>query len=92
MRTLGLTRFFSHRWEEHDHICLEMISSFHFGDSDGNCEKVMLCNFNGVLCETCRTTMHEMFGFHVSEDASICAPGNFNYHEACYELTGCNNF
>lgn len=69
-----------------------MISSFHFGYDEENGEKVMLYNFGGILCETSRCTMHNVFGFLYSDDPQVCAPGNFNYHESWYELNGCNNF
>lgn len=92
MKTLGLTHFFSRQREGHDVICLEMISSFRFGESSETGEKVMLCNFGRILCETSRQTMHDVFGFHNSEHDVGFPLDNFNYNEARYELTGCNNF
>lgn len=69
-----------------------MISRFRFGESSETWEKVMLCNFGGILCETARKTMRDVFGVHNSKHDACFALENFNYNDAWYELTGCNKF
>lgn len=95
LEVLGLTQYFNQQWEGHDILCLEMLCTARLGkNTDEGCEDetAFLCNVGGIFCEVSCYTMHEIFGFHYSDDAAQFVPHDFNYFAAWKDLTGCDNW